>query len=68
MMRSRGIASEEEELSDIYIESDLPVKRISRKKRVDGENCFNEWPNNPVEFYRFNVFRLIIDQISSGLQ
>ena len=66
--KANDALSEEEELSDIYIESDLPVKRISRKKRMDGENCFDERPNCPVKFYRFNVFRPIIDQISSSLQ
>jgi hypothetical protein len=66
--KANDALSEEDELSDICIESDLPVKRISRKKRMDGENCFDERPNNPVELYRFDVFRPIIDQISSSLQ
>ena len=43
--KANDALSEEEELSDIYIESDLPVKRISRKKRMDGENFFDERPN-----------------------
>jgi len=35
---------------------------------MDGENCFDERPNNNVELYRFNVFCPIIDQMSSSLQ
>ena len=35
---------------------------------MPGENCYDERPNNPIQQFRVEVFRPILDQIVSSLK
>ena len=58
----------DDRLEGILIEPELKEKRFGRKKRMPGENCLDERLNSPIQQFRVEVFRPILDQIFSSLK
>ncbi len=60
-------SEEYSELSDLMI-AELPIRRVSRKKKMPGENAADERVTSPLDLYRIEVFRCSMDQISTSIE
>ena len=60
--------NDDDRLEGILIDPELKEKRFGRKKRMAGENCYDERPKSPIQQFRVEVFRPILDQIYSSLK
>ena len=56
-----------EELSDMLV-STLPAKRVSRKKKMPGEESADERVTDPLDMFRVEVFRRAMDQINTSIE
>jgi len=49
------------------MDSELKTSRVARKKRMPGEEAPDSRPNSPLQRFRVEVFRRVIDQICTSI-
>jgi len=52
---------------DLVVKYELPILRNIRKKKMFDEMCEDEIPQLPIDKFRINTFRVILDQIIESL-
>jgi len=52
---------------DLVVKYELCIVRNIRKKRMYDELCEDEIPQLPIDRFRINTFRVILDQIKESL-
>jgi hypothetical protein len=52
---------------DVFVQTEFPPKRISRKKKMASEQCSDERLETPADIFRVETFRCILDQIISSI-
>ena len=57
----------EDDLDDIKVESKLKDVRVSRKKRMPGEQASDMVAEDPIVRFRANVFRRVVVQITTSI-
>ena len=57
----------EDDLDDIKVESKLKDVRVSRKKRMPGEQASDMVAEDPIVRFRANVFRRVVDKITTSI-
>lgn len=53
---------------EICLQTEPPIRRIGRKKIMSGEIAKDDRVQDQLQLFRVEVFRKIIDQISTSLQ
>lgn len=66
-IKTNELMDESDILSSLEVETMLPVRRVSRKKRMAGESSHDERPEDEMQYFRASVFRPILDQIIQSL-
>ncbi|XP_069832299.1 zinc finger MYM-type protein 1-like [Dendropsophus ebraccatus] len=66
-LQMNDIISRSEIVSFLKIETEIPARRVPRKKRMAGEISADERPSDEIQRFRMEVYRPIFDQILVSL-